>query len=98
MEKKKLTAGESRIAGAKQALAFAREESAANVDDFLDFEPGTFDPIPHYAREEALGGPAGAFAQKVAVSLMLTGELATTLAGSYFLAVSREQACPTSTP
>ena len=53
--KKKLTAGESTIAGAKQALAFAREESAAEVDNFLDFEPGTFDHIPHYAREEALG-------------------------------------------
>jgi hypothetical protein len=37
MEKKKLTAGESRIAGTKQALAFAREEPAAAVDDFLDF-------------------------------------------------------------
>ncbi len=28
--------------------------SAADVDDFLGFEPGTFDHIPHYARLEAL--------------------------------------------
>jgi len=29
--------------------------SATEVDDFLGFKPGTFDHIPHYAREEALG-------------------------------------------
>jgi hypothetical protein len=29
--------------------------TAAEVDEFLGFEPGTFDHIPHYAREEALG-------------------------------------------
>ena len=28
--------------------------TAADVDDFLGFEPGTFDHIPHYARFEAL--------------------------------------------
>lgn len=28
--------------------------TAADVEDFLGFEPGTFDHIPHYAREEAL--------------------------------------------
>lgn len=28
--------------------------SAADVDEFLGFEPGTFDHIPHYARYEAL--------------------------------------------
>ncbi len=30
-------------------------DSAATVDKFLGFQPGTFDHIPHYAREEALG-------------------------------------------
>jgi hypothetical protein len=29
--------------------------TAADVDKFLGFEPGTFDHIPHYARNEALG-------------------------------------------
>jgi hypothetical protein len=29
--------------------------SAADVEEFLGFEPGTFDHIPHYARGEALG-------------------------------------------
>ncbi|MBL7149130.1 MAG: hypothetical protein ISS80_03565 [Candidatus Cloacimonetes bacterium] len=29
--------------------------TAADVDKFLGFEPGTFDHIPHYARLEALG-------------------------------------------
>lgn len=29
--------------------------TAAEADEFLGFEPGTFDHIPHYAREEALG-------------------------------------------
>jgi|GEM_PF-7043939 len=28
--------------------------SAAEVDEFLGFEPDTFDHIPHYARLEAL--------------------------------------------
>lgn len=31
-----------------------RSGSAAGVDKFLGFEPGTFDHIPHYAREDAL--------------------------------------------
>jgi hypothetical protein len=30
-------------------------DSAIEVDEFLGFEHGTFDHIPHYAREEALG-------------------------------------------
>jgi hypothetical protein len=30
------------------------EGTAAEIDDFLGFELGTFDHIPHYAREEAL--------------------------------------------
>jgi len=29
--------------------------TAADIEEFLVFEPGTFDHIPHYAREEALG-------------------------------------------
>jgi hypothetical protein len=33
---------------------FMAEGTAADVDEFLGFEPGTFDHIPHYAREEAL--------------------------------------------
>jgi len=35
-------------------MDFERRQSASGIEKFLGFGPGTFDHIPHYAREEAL--------------------------------------------